>query len=125
MCLCIVQNAQSKADIYCSTCCNLQVMQLSINVTLGTGGDFSAGKGVGMYVYSSLRGTGLLASALGHLAAPAECQRIITALLKDEPLGKRSDHLITGASCLSCSTLHLRCLEPELVFQCLNSLLQK
>jgi hypothetical protein len=47
--------------------------------------------------YSSARGTGLLASALGALAAPLECEAVVQNLLSRSPLPQRSRHLLIGA----------------------------
>ena len=53
----------------------------------------------GVLVYSSLRGTGLLASAYGTIGALAACARVIAHLLCDAPIDKRQQQLAVGVRC--------------------------
>ena len=53
----------------------------------------------GIAVHSTLRGTGLIASALGPVVAPQRCAAIISDLLSQKSVLQRSDHLIAAVSC--------------------------
>jgi hypothetical protein len=75
----------------------VQVMQLSLAFNLGINDEnIRSSDEPGIQVYSVLRGTGLLASALGARLRQDECQAIVDELLQDAPIPERTRYMALG-----------------------------
>ena len=77
----------------------LQVMQLSAGMFSGITDQshiFWSKTETGVLVMSALRGSGLLASPVGILTAPAACEKLVRACLRNGSIGTLSDHMLAG-----------------------------